>query len=45
MFRTFHRIFRDEAGFTAIEYSLIVTLSLLTMAQLAQLLLLRSMGG
>jgi Flp pilus assembly pilin Flp len=42
MFETFRSIFKDDAGFTAIEYSLIATLSFITMAQLAQLLLLRS---
>jgi len=45
MCRIFSRIFRDEAGFTAIEYSLIATLSLITTAQLVQLFFLRSLGG
>ena len=45
MFRAFKALLSDQAGFTAIEYSLIVTLSLVTTAQLAQLFLLRGMGN
>jgi len=44
MFRTFNRLLIDQAGFTAIEYSLIAALSMITMAQLAQLFLLKGMG-
>jgi len=44
MFRTFKRLLSDQAGFTAIEYSLIAALSMIAMAQLAQLFLLRGMG-